>query len=212
MHKKIILISLLTIFPNSFSYAVSEPKVEKKQTEITLEDGTKKVVKDEKSCPCYTYKRIIELEDVSYYVFDVAGVSAEKTYALLVDSRSGDEIKVGGIPVLSPDKKRFVTVTMDLTSRSGYNSIEIWDFKSPGTITKSFETQLTDWGPSDPIWVDPTAVRMYKNFLDVPSGTIKDKKPFIFLKLKEDKWELEEAEKQDTPPKEDNAKPDESKK
>lgn len=193
MYKKFVIsLSLILFFANTALSEISEPKITKGQTEITLKDGSKKILKDDKACPCYTYKRVIELEDISYYVFDVTNEGAENTYSVLVSNVSGDEIKISGIPVPAPDKKRFVTVTMDLTSKAHESSIEVWDFKSPGSISRTFETKLSGWGASDPVWVDNTALRFYKNYFDEATGEIKDDKPFIFLKLKEGKWEFEE--------------------
>lgn len=198
MFKKILLALFFTLSHSSYSLAETpEPKISKGKVEITLTDGSTKVLTDEKACPCYIYKRFIDLEDVSYYVFDVTDKGAEGAYSILVDNRTGEELKINGIPVPSPDKKRFVTVTMDLSSKAHESKIEVWDFKSAGSIQRNFDTKITEWGVSDPVWVDNTAIRFYKNFLDQETGMIKEDKPFIFLKLKDNKWQFEEDQTSD---------------
>jgi hypothetical protein len=81
---------------------------------------------------------------------------------LIVDDSTGDSTIVFGMPVVSPDAKRFAW-----TSRAGeanYNSslIEVWGMvgRKP---RKEFSFESETWEPSDAVWRDTSTIDFLEN-------------------------------------------------
>jgi hypothetical protein len=81
---------------------------------------------------------------------------------LIVDDSTGDSTIVFGMPVVSPDAKRFAW-----TSRAGeanYNSslIEVWGMVGRRPI-KEFSFESETWEPSDAVWRDSATIDFLEN-------------------------------------------------
>jgi len=81
---------------------------------------------------------------------------------LLVDARTGDSTRLSGRPVVSPDRRRFVTTSMDLEAGYDPNVIEVWRVASPRPVIE-FSHQAEGWGPSDAAWRDTATVELRKH-------------------------------------------------
>jgi hypothetical protein len=81
---------------------------------------------------------------------------------LIVDDSTGDSTIVFGMPIVSPDAKRFAW-----TSRAGeanYNSslIEVWGMVGRKPI-KEFSFESETWEPSEAVWRDSSTIAFLEN-------------------------------------------------
>lgn len=100
----------------------------------------------------------------------VHGVPMEGSgYYLIVDDSTGDSTVVYGLPVPSPEGKRFVVMSM-VDAGAGYDPglIEVWRMVGRKPEKEfSFSTEDRPWQPSDPVWRDSVTVDFMKNvFID----------------------------------------------
>ncbi len=188
-NKKIIALffmSLFTINFQAFAKSNDEPKISKGKVVINLKNHHQQIVLDKPSCPCYTYKKY--LKNVGYYTFNVIEEGSEGLSAMLVNDKTGKEFKVDAIPLVSPNNKKFVTTSMDLSAGFDPNKIEVWHFAKKGMV-RDFSLTLEKWGPSDPIWLNNNTISFSKNIFETKSGNI-IKTAKLFLKFNGKKWAL----------------------
>ena len=114
----------------------------------------------------YTYREF--LPEVGYHL--VHAHLNEGTGYLLVSHRSGDLVRIQGLPIVSPDGSRFATASEDLESRYNPNEIQIWRITGNAAVLEwSLEpagdpvTITPDaWGPANLRWISPTEIRVQK--------------------------------------------------
>ena len=83
------------------------------------------------------------------------GVSLhEGRETLLVNDRTGERTWLKAPPLISPDHKRFVTMSMDLEASYNPNEIQIWRLEPAGPVLEYSANFGEQWGPSDPVWKD----------------------------------------------------------
>ena len=83
---------------------------------------------------------------------------------IIVDDSTGASRIVFGMPVASPDGKRFVLTSME--DEAGYDPgmIEIWRIVDRRPEKEfSYNTDGSPWQASDPVWVDSSTVDFIKN-------------------------------------------------
>jgi hypothetical protein len=83
---------------------------------------------------------------------------------LVVDDSTGDARIVFGMPVASPDGKRFVLTSM--VDEAGYDPgmIEIWRIAERRPEKEfSYDTEASPWQPSDPEWQDSSTIDFIQN-------------------------------------------------
>jgi hypothetical protein len=83
---------------------------------------------------------------------------------IIVDDSTGASRIVFGMPVASPDGKRFVVTSME--DEAGYDPgmIEIWRMVNRRPEKEfSYDTESSPWQASDPGWVDSSTVDFIKN-------------------------------------------------
>jgi hypothetical protein len=86
------------------------------------------------------------------HAYEVAVAYYEGGTNLLVDARTGRQTKIWGMPVVSPDGRRFVALSMDLEAAYDPNGIQVW--RSGGdSLEVEWQAELA-WGPSDPRWLN----------------------------------------------------------
>jgi hypothetical protein len=116
---------------------------------LKLKNGKTKVLSDAKECDdpdkegdCYTYRLVGYIEDRQ---FIVSVAPYECGYNLMVDRRTGKETKLGGWPVLSPNRKRFVVTDTFATGEctADYN-IAIFSLASDPPRLEWYYTADTD--------------------------------------------------------------------
>jgi hypothetical protein len=82
---------------------------------------------------------------------------------LLVDDSTGIKTSIHGVPVISPDTKRFVSMSFDMGAGYDPNLIEIWNVEARKP-RREFSFESESWGPSDAAWRDSVTVDFTQNF------------------------------------------------
>jgi hypothetical protein len=96
----------------------------------------------------------------------VHGVPMEGSgYYLVVDDSTGDSTVVYGVPVPSPEGKRFVVMSMvDAGAAYDPGLIEVWRMIGRRPEKEfSFDTENEPWQPSEPVWRDSITIDFMKN-------------------------------------------------
>ncbi len=173
------------------------------QAHIKQTDG--KVVRRGKRLELQTRDRKVEFEDndhngEAYARYTFEAYIKDKGYFLirysgyewggffLINDRTGAKTELFGQPVFSPDRNRFITVSMDLCPREMANAIRIYRFDPEGT-TLVFDEDFEDaWGPSDPVWLNNDTIRFTKNTAE--SLCTETRSSTAFLIIKDNKWVL----------------------
>jgi hypothetical protein len=127
------------------------------------------------------------LTDIGY--FHVKATLYEGIANLLVNDKTGKKTWLKAPPVISPDKKRFVTMSMDLEAGYNPNEINIWRLEQSGPELEYSENIGGEWGPSDPVWKDKETIGFKKNALNPESpGQVISTRALLLRKGK--KWEI----------------------
>lgn len=88
--------------------------------------------------------------------YEVAVAYYEGGSNLLIDARNGHRTRVWGMPVVSPDRRRFVAHSMDLEAAYDPNGIQVW--RAGGdTLELEWQSELR-WGPSHPLWLNDSTL------------------------------------------------------
>ncbi len=148
---------------------------------ISLVDGTPFV---ENARPgSYSYRDYIAELDVHFIELQYYEGGAY----LLVDRCTGEKAKVQARPVLSPDERRFVTVSVDLVSHYRPNAIQIW------LHGRTYELEFSwtpEWGPASAEWLGPDAIRVSRVVVD---GRFQYQRAgFVVLRYLEGEWRVVE--------------------
>jgi hypothetical protein len=118
---------------------------------------------------------------------------------LLVNDRTGGKTWLKAPPLISPDNKRFVTMSMDLEASYNPNEIQIWRLEPAGPVLEYSANFGEQWGPSDPVWKDMDTIEFTKNMLNplVPNKLISNS---MLLLRKGKTWEMREDRAERTKP------------
>lgn len=112
---------------------------------------------------------------------------------VLVNGTSGHQTYLDAPPVVSPDRKRLITVNMDL--EAGYTPTRIQIYRiAPDSLELEWTHEPEGdpaWGPSEAEWVDSVTVRALKNVPDYSVGIENTEVPIV-LRLIEHGWTIEE--------------------
>ncbi len=76
----------------------------------------------------------------------------------LVNASNGKAVSVDDMPIVSPDRRRFLTASLDLESGFNPNRLVVWRLK-PDTILQEATFGADDWGADSVVWFSPTAFR-----------------------------------------------------
>jgi hypothetical protein len=125
--------------------------------------------------------------DIGY--FHVKASLYEGRAFLLVNDKSGEITWLKAPPVISSDKKRFVTMSMDLEAGYHPNEIKVWRLEASGPELEYSANFGEKWGPSDPVWKDGDTIAFQKNILDPKSPGKLISAPAT-LKRKGETWEI----------------------
>ena len=74
---------------------------------------------------------------------------------LLVSRKNGTRVKISDLPVVSPDKRRFVTGSYDLDADYNPNEVVVWTINKDGSIKQEWKTEPREWGPTFLRWLSP---------------------------------------------------------
>lgn len=151
------------------------------QLHIQLLDGKTVTFKDERS-PHFLLPRYAGyLKTIHSHV--VHGVPMEGSgYYQILDDSTGDSIFVHGVPVPSPDGKRFVVMSM-VDAGAGYDPglIQVWRMVGRKPEDEfSLDTENLPWQPSDPTWRDSNTIDfMWYTFVSFDKPYIKTRARLI---------------------------------
>jgi len=127
------------------------------------------------------------LVDIGYFL--VKADLYEGRAFLLVDDKTGEKTWLNAPPVISPDKRRFVTTSMDLEAGYNPNEIQVWRLEPSGPKVEYSANFGEQWGPSDPFWKDSDTISFKKNVLHPGSPNQFLSTPAI-MQRKENQWEI----------------------
>jgi hypothetical protein len=127
------------------------------------------------------------LADIGY--FHVKANLYEGRAFLLVNDKTGEKTWLKAPPVISPDKKRFVTMSMDLEAGYNPNEIKVWRLEPSDPEVEYSANFGEQWGPSDPVWKDGNTIAFKKNILNPKSPGELISEPAI-LKREGETWEI----------------------
>jgi hypothetical protein len=134
-----------------------------RELHIQLLDGKTVTFRDQRS-PHYLLPRYAGyLKTIHSHV--VHGVPMEGSgYYQILDDSTGDSTFVNGVPVPSPDGKRFVAMSM-ADAGAGYDPglIQVWRMVGRKPEEEfSLDTENLPWQPSNPVWRDSSTVDFVK--------------------------------------------------
>jgi hypothetical protein len=138
---------------------------------IRLLNGRTAVFKDDTTAgvrfalPRYAaYLRAIHSHVIHQYPYEGEGIY------LVVDDSTADSTIVFGIPVVSPDGRRFALTSMTGLDGGNPGLIEVWRMVGRKPEKEfSHDTEDEPWEPSDAVWLDPMTVGFSRNTHNSPA-------------------------------------------
>ena len=102
---------------------------------------------------------------------------------LLIQDTTGQKSEVQDVPVLSPDKSRFVTASNGISGGYNANGVQIWRLTKDGAVLEqSFDVK--GWAPSDPVWTNNQEIRLVRTF----PGSHKHEN--FVIRFNQQRWEM----------------------
>lgn len=102
--------------------------------------------------PSYSYYDVVPALDA--YVIHAQYYEGDSW--LLVSRKTGAQTQTSGLPVVSPDKRRFVTGSYDLEAFYNPNELVVWKTADDGSFIMEWKTEPKEWGPTFVKWLTPT--------------------------------------------------------
>jgi hypothetical protein len=138
---------------------------------IRLLNGRTAIVKDDTTAglrfalPRYTgYLRAIHSHVIHQYQYEGEGVY------FVVDDSTADSTMVFGMPVVSPDGRRFALTSMAGLEGGNPALIEVWRMVGRRPQKEfSYDTENEPWEPSDAVWLDSVTIGFFKNTHNSPA-------------------------------------------
>ena len=151
---------------------------------FTLSNGETKLLKENKTTEgddyaAYSFQQA--LDDIGQWL--VAGSYYESYDYILVDQEDGTETRLWGYPILSPDKKNFLTSSVDLEAGFVPNGFQLWSVEEKKPV-KVYEVNLADWGFTNMIWTNDNHIIAEQTIRDSATGDLK--KRIIKMRFVED--------------------------
>jgi WD40 repeat protein len=138
---------------------------------IRLLNGQTAILKDDTTAgmkfaiPRYAgYLTAIRSHVVHQYQYEGEGIY------FVVDDSTGDSTMVFGMPVVSPDGKRFAFTSMEGLEGGNPGLIEIWRMVGRKPEKEfSWNTANEQWAASDAVWRDSATIDFFKNTYTSPA-------------------------------------------
>lgn len=131
---------------------------------------------------CVVYSFRLHFREIGYFLIQRAFY--EGWDYLMISDKTGKEVAIDGLPVLSPDMSRFVTTVTDLIAGYRPNRVQIWNFTVSGIISEWSSDSGPNSGFDDAVWIDSVSIGLNK----VVGET--DKKIPALLKKGNNGWEF----------------------
>jgi hypothetical protein len=110
---------------------------------------------------------------------------------LLIDERTGAELDIDGVPIVSPDGSRFATASLDLVAGHVPNRLAVYRF-TPDGIEREWVHEPRGWGPSEVEWLDATTLRFQRNTIDLDTAPHTVSQIGATARLGEAGWRLDD--------------------
>jgi hypothetical protein len=154
---------------------------------LTLKNGKTVILKNTPGVSGVSYSFRDYLPDLGYFLVHVQ--LWEGDAYLMVNDRTGQRRFIHDLPIISPDKTRLVTISMDLEAQYNPNAIQVWRL-TPGKMVREWSRDIKGWGPAGGAWLDNDTISLikkipkgdYSGYVDVP----------LLLKKGPDGWKLTE--------------------
>jgi hypothetical protein len=120
---------------------------------------------DEKKDEGYNFEHYFD--NIDYYLLRVQ--FGEGNCWMLVNKKNGFKRYISGLPYISNDNKKIITVNTDLEAGYSFNGLELFSI-----LTDSLRTEFskeTEWGPTDVKWINENQVFLKREHFLVDSIT-----------------------------------------
>lgn len=105
-----------------------------------------------------TYKSFRYMGSYANIPYWLVGVSYwEGGGIFLLNKNDGHKIHVFGPPMFSPDKKYFISYSLDMYAGYINNGIELYEIKG-GKVLEKWSKLVNDWGPDDVRWKNDSLI------------------------------------------------------
>ena len=122
---------------------------------------------------------------MGYFLVQVRGW--EGFAYLMINTSSGEILRLSGVPIVSRDLKRFVVTSMDLEAGYRPNRIAVFRFQDGG-IEQEWSKDYVSSGPSGALWINNTLITYFEN-TSADGGQTLLKQP-VNLQLMDGEWKL----------------------
>jgi hypothetical protein len=103
----------------------------------------------------------------------------ENGYTLLIDQLTGRQTKAWSRPVVSPDRKHFITCQSELVF-GDENGIQYWAIRNKAPVML-WQQVIEDWGPEEARWIDNSSIAVKQLWVGTVAGANKYK--YVSVKL-----------------------------
>jgi hypothetical protein len=136
------------------------------------------------------YYLVDHLRPAHNYFYLIRAFGYEGSNYVLVNKKTGQTINLYGIPIFSPDGKRFADLSLDLDARYHPNLIRIYKLEDNKYAREWEHIYQGMKGPADPVWLNDSAIVLFEVTFDkVPTVSNLKKKPFI-IDWENNKWNI----------------------
>jgi len=136
------------------------------------------------------YFLVDRLRPAHDYFYLIRAFKYEGSSYVLVNKNTGQTINLYGIPIFSPDGKRFVDLSLDLDAGYHPNLIGIYQLEDNKYTIEWKHIYQGMKGPADPVWLSNSAIVLFEVTFDkVPTVSNLKKKPFI-IEWENNKWNI----------------------
>ena len=136
------------------------------------------------------YYLVDHLRPARGYFYLIRAFGYEGSSYVLVNKKTGQTIPIYGMPIFSPDGKRFVDLSLDLDAGYHPNCIRIYKSEDNKYSIEWKHIYQGMKGPADPVWLNNSAIVLFEVTFDKePTVSNLKKKPFI-IEWENNKWNI----------------------
>lgn len=160
---------------------------QKDKLKLTLKNGKAVVLKNTAGVSGIHYCFRDYLPNLGYFLIHVQ--LWEGDGYLMVNDQTGRRQFIHDLPIISPNKARLVTVSMDLEAEYNPNAIQIWRL-TPGKMVREWSLDIKGWGPAGGAWLNNDTITLTKKIPKGDPGSYVE--VTMVLKKGPDGWKLME--------------------
>jgi hypothetical protein len=137
---------------------------EKGRLRLTLKTGRTVLLKDTPGVTGVAYSFRDYLRDLGYFLVHVQLFEGDGY--LMINDRTGRRYSIHDLPMVSPDRTRLATLSLDLEAGYNPNAIQIWRL-TPAAMSLEWSLSPQDWGPAGGKWLDNATLSLVRQ---IPQG------------------------------------------